>query len=398
MYITCPSCKAQNRDEARYCDQCGAPLTEDAVAQTAASEAPPAVTAGGRRQAVNWLALLLVVAAIGVVGWLLLMPKGGGNGQGSATMGAGASSANPHAEAAANPEMGKMMAGLDEAKKKIEKDPLDVEALTTLYQTYGMIGRQEKIRPYLEKALAELKAKKATLGDKAQQTASDIASAAIAGQDLPGALEALTLLNEMAPDKLPVMSLIGDINYDMGNVDKAIEWYDKYLKKATPEAQGEDYWMVRVDRAAMLLQSGETGSKPELKKQAVTELEQVTVAQPKMYKAWFNLGQAYDKSGDKAKAKSAWQKSLALAKDANEKWQAEAQLARLEGKEPPPPPASPHGEGRGGGGMGAEGMGGMPNPHGAGGADSGAGGMPNPHGAGGTGSEGGGTTNPHGGG
>lgn len=388
----CPNCKAQNRDEARYCDNCGAPLTQDAAATTSPSTAAESTPAAGRKQSVNWPALLMIVAAIAVIAWLLLLPKGSGQSP-STTGGSTASSANPHGEVKA-PGMEQMMTNLSDAKTKLEKDPLDIDSLTTLYKTYGMIGRQEKIRPYLDKALSELKAKQAAMGaEKAQTTASDLAYAALAGEDLPGALEAFKTLNKMAPDNLQVVSMIGDLNYDMGKADEAIAWYDKYLQKATAQSGGENYWKVRVDRALMLVQSGQDKKKPELGQQAITELGQVTTAQPKMFYAWLQTGKAYDKLGDKTKAKSALEQSVTLAKDAMEKWQAEAALAQLEGKQPPPMPTSPHGEGQGG--MGGGDTSGMPNPHGGGG-DGGMGGMTNPHGS--TGDASGGMTNPHEGG
>ena len=326
----------------------------------------PVAAAQPAKAGFNWTATLLFLVVIGLVAWLLMQPK--------TTQQPGmAGMSNPHGEAAGGGAgMEEMMAQIASAKETLKTNPMDTQALTTLYQSFGMIGRQDQIRPYLDGAIAELTAKKDELGPEAQQIASDIAVAAIQGQDLAGALQALEVLHQIAPEKLQVVAMLGDLNYDLGNTDKAIEWYDTYLKQAKPESEGEDYWKVCVDRATMLLSAAEQKKDSSLTQQAVQELERVTAAQPQMFNAWFNLGHAYDKSGQTERASEIWQKCLGLAVGDMQKWQVDSQLARLQGKEPPPMPASPHGEG-----MGMPG-GEMANPHG---------GMENPHGA---------TENPHG--
>src|SRR5512143_3425804 len=78
-------------------------------------------------------------------------------------------------------------------------------------------------------------------------------------------------------------------------------------------------------------------------KQAGTELEAVTQAKPDIWNGWFNLGIAYAKTGEKDKARAAFDRAGKSAPDKMAKWRVDAEVAKLEGKQPPAPPANPHG-------------------------------------------------------
>jgi Flp pilus assembly protein TadD len=383
MLYTCASCGATNRDDAKFCDQCGALMDVEAAGSAASAPAPkvvPAAVVSTPRPKTNWVAVAVLLVILGGVGWLLFMPKS--NDAGGA-MG-DASGGNPHG----NQDMNQMMAQIQANKDALAKDPLDTQALAALYQTFSMVNRQDQVRTYLEKALEALDQQKATLGDEAKRKASDIAMAAINGNDLEGALLALGALRKITPEDVSLIAMMGDLNYDLGKPEKAIEYYDEYLSQADASKAGDNYWKVRVDRASMLISMGAKDA--IVLDQAMQELLTITAAKPEMFNAWFNLGVAYVQKGDKDTALKTFEKCKPLAQGEMQTWQVDVQLARLKGEPEPPMPASPHGEG-----MGEAGGGGMANPHG--GMDMGGGGdMANPHGGMDMG-DGGGMANPHGG-
>jgi Flp pilus assembly protein TadD len=386
MAKVCPKCGADNNDLARYCDQCAVPLSPEASTEAAAKSA---VTPGAASSArINWLALLIVAVVIMALSWLLFAPhesKPGASAD-AAAMGAGGGTENPHTKAgadAAGGMNGDIMQQISDAKSALEKNPLDTDALNTIYGMYGTIGRQQQVRPYLDKAYAELIKQRAALGDKAVDTLVGLVSAAMMGGDADGALSILTQYQQLEPDNTSLLGILGDVCSDMDKKEDAIKWYTLYLDKAKPEEAGETYWRVRTDRAVMFLKLGQPVNGQDSVQLAISELEGVTLQVPALWGGWFNLGIAYSTAGLKDKAKQAWDKALKLSTGELDKWQVEAEIAKMEGKEPPPQPANPHGAMGAGGGMGMGG--GMTNPHGG---DAGGGDTANPHG---------GMSNPHGG-
>jgi Flp pilus assembly protein TadD len=369
MAKVCPKCNADNSDLAKYCDQCAAPISPEAEAELAARGSRAGTAAGGNA-VVNWVGIIVVLAIIGAGGWLLFashppkpgaMPAGGEPG--------GAEMQNPHAQPGAAGMGGDIMQQIDGAKAALDKDPLDTQSLASLYQMYGMIGRQQQVRPYLDKAYEALVQKRGELGAKAPQVLEAIVFAAMSGQDIDGATTVLLKYQPLDPQNTSVLNLLGDVYFDANRPEEAIKWYTLYLDQAKPEVAGETYWRVRTDRASMYLTSGKPVDGKDSVQLAISELQYITQQTPAMWNAWFNLGLAYSTAKRKDQAKAAWQKALPLAGGEEEKWRVEAELAKLDGKEPPPPPDSPHG-GMGGGGMD---RGGMENPHGAGGGQPGGG-------------------------
>lgn len=385
MARVCPKCNADNSDLAKYCDQCAAPISPEAEAELAA-RASQAGPAGRSNVMVNWVGIVVILAIIGAAGWLLFASHPTKPDAMPAAADAGAAGTpNPHAQAATGGMNGDIMKQIADGKAALEKDPLNTTALASLYQMYGMIGRQEQLRPYLDKAYDALVKKRSSLGEEAQGVLSELVLAALSGQDLEGATGLLEKYQQLDPKNLSIIGMLGDVYFDANKYDDAIKWYTQYLDQAKPEVAGEVYWRVRTDRATMYLNSGKPVDGKDNVALAVSELEYITQQAPALWNAWFNLGAAYSTAKQKDKAKAAWQKALTLSTGEADKWRVEAELAKLEGKEPPPQPANPHGN------MGAPG-GDTANPHG--GMDMGGGGMENPHG----GMGGGGMENPHGGG
>jgi tetratricopeptide (TPR) repeat protein len=377
-------CGAENDDEARFCDQCAEPLNP-AAAEGAASR--PQREPTGRAGQANWPAIAVIVALVGVIGWLLFVPHGAQKpampgGGGAADPHAGMDMTNPPGEAgqgaggAMDAQISQQIAA---AKTALDRDSLDTQALVVLYRMYGMIGRQQELRPLLDKAYGALVKRRGELGDQAAQRLRELAVAAMRGNDIDGALAVLTKYRELEPQNLSLLGMLGDVCYDAGKPEEAIKWYSEYLDKAKPEVEGEAYWRVRTDRATMYMEAQEPQGQGSNVAQAIAELQYITQQVPALWNAWFNLGMAYEQSGAKQKAETALNKALGLAKGEMDRWQVQSELAKLKGQPPPPRPQSPHGDMGMGTGMGGgtvnphQGMGGGGNPH------QGMGGMTNPH-------------------
>jgi len=341
--------------------------------------APPAGEPAAATSAVNWKAILIIVLVIAVLGWLLF-----GNNANNAQTGMAGAGANPHATGdTANPHGGMdsgmgmedVTSQIEGSKQSLEQNPLDTKALATLYQMYGMIGRQSQLTPYVERALETLDEQKDSLGpEKVDEILRGIVTAALGGNDVEGGLMALQRYAEIDPENIQTLAMLGNLNYDLGNQTDAIEWYDKYLEAADPAADGEIYWNVRTDRATMFLQRYEADGNEADLQTALDELTAVTMEQPGHWSAWFNLGQTQVQAGANQQAEAAFEQAKALADGPMQVWQVEVELAKLRGEEPPPMPGN---EGNPHGGMDM-GSGGAANPHGGG--TGSAEGMPNPHG------------------
>jgi Flp pilus assembly protein TadD len=363
MAKVCPKCNADNSDLAKYCDQCATPISPEAEAELAARGSRSG-TVGSGNAVVNWVGIIVILAIVGMAGWLLFAAHPREPGPMDAGAGAsGAGMQNPHAQPGAEGMNGDVMQQIDGAKAALEKDPLDTSSLAALYQMYGMIGHQQKVRPYLDKAYETWLKKRGELGADAPQVLTGIIYAAMGGQDIDGAIAVLQKYQQLDPKNISVLNLLGDVFFDANQPEAAIKWYTLYLDQAKPETAGETYWRVRTDRASMYLNSGKPVDGKDSVQLAISELEDVTQRAPGLWNAWFNLGLAYSAVTQKDKAKAAWQKALALSSGEEERWRVDAELAKLDGKQPPPPPVDPHG-GMGGGGMGS---GGMENPHSQGG-------------------------------
>ena len=371
MALACPKCNTDNRATAKFCDSGGAPLTDGAEQVAEQVVVPVANPAGGQRQ-VNVGGLLTIVAILSFVGWLIFGPNAEVN-----TVQAGGDigqMANPHG--AAQPEgqmseaqMAEMMEQLDAAKASLDQDPLDLEALQTLYLAFGKIDRQDQIRPRLDAAVEALVAKIDDITpEQLVKILNSMAYSALFGHDLEGAEQAITTLAEAAPDNLGILVLRGNIYYDLGLIDQSIAAYTAYLDLVDPESAADEYWNARTDRATMMLQHGQENDDLKMTTKALEEFHLVTQNRPEFYSAWFNLGLACMAAKETAQAEAAWVSAQAVATTEREEYRVAKELAILRGEAPPPLPPN----------MIPPAMDGMANPHGGMDMGTNAGGMPNP--------------------
>jgi tetratricopeptide (TPR) repeat protein len=257
---------------------------------------------------------------------------------------------------------------LETHKKALDKDPLDVTALSELYDMYAQIGQAEKVKPFVDKALARWnKLYKGKSTEEQRRMLAGIALLALQADDLPTAADVLKVYHAEEPDNLGLIATLGNIYFELEQEPEAIEWYDKYLERTTPEEQGNDYWNILVDQATMYLHQSKGDASSPNYKEALTRLERATAENPQHWPAWYNLGEAHKAAGKKDAALAAYRKSLEVAgDDAMRKWESQKEINALEGKPPPPQPeVDPHA------GLDMGGSSGLPTP---------PAGTPNPHG------------------
>jgi tetratricopeptide (TPR) repeat protein len=376
MLQTCPACHSDNRDIAKYCDQCGAalsPLVEGQVvaAQPIATPDPIAVTAPRQPANVNWTALLFLAAIVLGIVWVIKTPSQQQVQQAAVPpMAAAGTAAGGGAD---NPigTMQNVQKQLADLKAKLKKDQLDVAALADLYMMYGQIGQTDKVRPYVDNALKAWQRKYPKPDEAARKTLAGVALAALQADDQQAAVEVLVAYHQSDPANLGVIGTIGNLYYEMNEPADAVKYYDMYLAKADPKTQGDDYWNVLVDKATMHLNLAGHDVTSDQYSTAMQLLLRATKESPKHWAAWYNLGQAYKDAEKKAEALAAFKKSLDVATDEQSKYESQKEINTLEGKPAPEPPANPH-QGMAMGGS-AGGMSlptpppGTPNPHAEGG-------------------------------
>ena len=365
MLQTCPACNSENRDIAKFCDQCGAPLSPAMESESpgAVAAIPPSATrmqaepAQRQPATINWTALLTLAAIVLVIVWVVRTPKQAE----SPAMGANAGGGNPIGT------MENVQKQLADLKAKLKKDPLDVAAISDLYMMYSQIGQSDKVRPYMEDALKAWQKKYRKPDEAARKELAGLALAALQANDQQTAIDVLEIYHNSDPENLGVVGTIGNLYYEMNQPADAIKYYDIYLAKGTPKDQGSDYWNILVDKATMHLNlAGQDAASTDYAS-ALQLLLRATKESPKHWAAWYNLGQAYKVADEKDKALTAFRKSLEVAGDAQSKYEAQREINELEGKPAPEPPANPHAGMEMGGGDGNVSLPtpppGTPNPH-----------------------------------
>jgi tetratricopeptide (TPR) repeat protein len=373
MLQTCPACHSDNRDIAKFCDQCGAALSpsvaaegqasppaSDLVAAAAASmavtQAPAAAIQPKQPATINWSALLVLGAIVLGIVWVIKMPSGGQPAAPPMVPAAGGAGGNDPIGTMQNVQAqladlkgklkkdptdtgalhdlytmysqigqtDKMQPYIDAAssrwQKKLKRDPLDVESLSNLYLVAHMTDQTDSVRPYVDTALATWKQKYPKPNDDSRKILAGIALAALQAEDDDEAAKVLIAYHEADPTNLGVMATLGNLYYNINEPHEAIQWYDMYLAKATPKEQPTDYWNILVDKATMHLNLAGTDIKSPEYATAMQLLLRATKEAPKHWAAWYNLGQAYKTAAQKEMALAAFKQSQSVASDEESKY------------------------------------------------------------------------------
>jgi len=260
------------------------------------------------------------------------------------------------------------MPDFEQLRANLAADPLDVESLAMLYQTYGMIGRAAQVRPELDAALAALEERREELGEDFETKGMELSLIALQSGDIDGGLAALDKLIELTGGSGQSLLLTADVYARLDDPAKAIGYYDRYLESAGAEADGVIHTQALTNRALAQIALAAAADEPDRTQldEAVTTLTELTTGGNAGFEAWLGLGKAYYLLNNGDEAIAAYEQARTLASDETMTWQVESGLAEVRGEEPPEPPAS------------AQTGGGMSNPHGG---MSGSDGMSNPHGS-----------------
>ena len=118
------------------------------------------------------------------------------------------------------------------------------------------------------------------------------------------------------PDDLEANIGFGNLLFDSGQWQKAVDHYQRALKKSPGNAD------VRVDMAIAIHSLGQND-------QARKELERVTREQPTHLNAWLNLGVVAATLGDNPGAVRAWERYLELDPNGEHAAEVRAEIERL---------------------------------------------------------------------
>lgn len=350
MIQVCRHCGSEIRDTARYCDQCGRPQTDEAVAPQAPASQPSTQRAANLRPLYGLVALLVVLGGL----YFLLKPAAGG-GDGAAPMGGGEG------------PMKDVLAKVEGLKKKLKESPGDTATIAEMYGLYAQVGKTDQVTPHLEAALAELE--KTPEQEGIREKIAELAEGAMSAGDNEGLLKCLEAFHRIFPADTGAIGYLGDQCFRMGLLEESIAWYDKFLEQVDAHKQSDDYYGVYASRASTRIELFRKTEDAAALNKALEELEDLTTQQAQRWSGWYYYGEALQERGDKVTARQAFATSQERAVDGFQRWQSEAAIAKLDGK-PEPPMPNPHGE-MPGGMPGAEGQ--MPNDsiHGGGGAAEG---------------------------
>jgi len=133
-----------------------------------------------------------------------------------------------------------------------------------------------------------------------------------------GQMEHLRELEKNDPNNPDILVQLGNIYYDAGMAEQAVEYYDRVLG-FKPDAVN-----VMVDKATML----RVLEKPQ---EAVDLLREVVKRAPRHEQAWFNLGVIYSADlNDTRAAVDSWKKFLGLNPNAAHADAIREEVARME--------------------------------------------------------------------
>lgn len=277
----CPQCGAALVAGAKFCVECGEPLTPAAVSPAPAETAP---TAASRDFTWAFLAVIAGLLVAGLAAAALILRN------------------NPAAKEArtlATAESGETgNAGMPANHPAIKIPKTAVDFINDL-------DRRAHARPNDLTLWTQL-------GDVTSRAA--MFDPAYSNR----ALEAYGHVLKRDPDNPAALRGVGNINYDLHNYDQAIAAYEHYLKQKPADAD------VLTDLGTMYLSSGN----PD---QAVLQYKQALLANPKFFQAYYNLGVAYGEENQGAQARASFVQALALAPDDRTRGEIKQMLASLSG-------------------------------------------------------------------
>jgi predicted Zn-dependent protease len=149
---------------------------------------------------------------------------------------------------------------------------------------------QAKIKGFLHDPVSTLR--DYPLSDQSQPAHYARAVAYYRNSEIDKALKEVRALTEARPDYPYFHELEGQILFEYGRTDEAIEPNSKAVELLPNNA------LLRIGLGRALLASGE----PAKIQQSATELKRATVLEPDNGFAWFELARAYAETGDEAKA------------------------------------------------------------------------------------------------
>lgn len=171
----------------------------------------------------------------------------------------------------------------------MSKKAYSVILVVAVVSVFGVYAVKTALRPVRQEPVQS----PTTMDAQAPDSAAENMMTSVRAQ-----IEHLQELEKKDPENVEVLVALGNIYYDAGMAQKAIEYYDRVLEKRHDDVN------VLVDKATMLR---------ELKRprEAVELLQRVVKLEPKHEQAWFNLGVMYSADlGDTASAVAAWKTFL----------------------------------------------------------------------------------------
>ncbi len=264
----CPECGSAVQPVAKFCVNCGQPLTLSVPApQRVAIRIPPAFAA---------VFLGVVIVGLAVAGVLIRQHRKVQAQQESAQTASNLPPGHPQVELPA-----KAREFISNLQAQAKKQPKDI----AIWNRLGTV------------------ALRASLFDTSYyRLASD----------------AYGHVLELDPDNLEALRGIGNLNYDRQKYDEAIAAYEHYLKHKPDDPD------VQTDLGTMYLYTGN----PD---QAIKRYQKAISLKPGFFDAYFNMGMAYGAMNDTAKARAALNQALKSAPDQDSKARVNELLAKLGG-------------------------------------------------------------------
>jgi cytochrome c-type biogenesis protein CcmH/NrfG len=276
----CPQCGAALVAGAKFCVECGEPLTPAAVSSPGGATAP---APGSRARFATFVAVMAGILVIGVVATTLIARR------------------KPIAK-----KVGMVAPTADEGAMGSTGLPANHPAIKipkTAVDFINDLDRRAHAKPNdlaLWNQLGDVTSRAALFDPTYHQRA----------------LEAYGHVLKLDPDNPAALRGVGNVNYDLHNYDQAIAAYEHYLKHTPGDAD------VLTDLGTMYLSSGN----PD---QAVLQYKKALLANPKFFQAYFNLGVAYGEENQGAEARTSFEQALKLAPDDRTRKEIKQMLASL---------------------------------------------------------------------